>query len=208
MEFNGVMPRPTTTHSSLQVLRSEHRSIRAVLDAMAHFADEGLHGHAIPEPRVFRAMLVYIDVFAERVHHPKEERALFPLLRYRSPAAAEILNRLEADHARGSAAVHELEQSFLRWEESGRAYFAQFAREVSTFVSFYLEHLRIEERKLVPLAESALTEDDWKRVDDSFQDGVDPLGEGDGERDLRKLFTHITTITPAPLGVGDPLPDP
>jgi hemerythrin-like domain-containing protein len=197
---------PTSERSSLQVLRSEHRSIRAVLNAMAHFADEGLHGHAIPEARVFRAMLVYIDTFAERVHHPKEERALFPLLRYRSPEAAAILDRLESDHARGAAAVHGLEQAFLRWEESAE-HFDEFARQVQSFVSFYLEHLRTEERKLVPLAEKSLTKEDWKRVDDSFREGIDPLGDGDGERDLRKLFTHIATITPAPLGVGDPLPD-
>lgn len=199
------MAKPSN-RSSLRVMRSEHRSIRAVLDAMAHFAAQGLAGQPVPEPYVFRAMLVYIDVFAERVHHPKEERALFPLLRWRSPEAAAILNRLESDHARGAAAVHALEQSFLRWEEEGRHRFADFARHVESFVGFYLEHLRIEERKLIPLAERALTEDDWKRIDDSFREGVDPLGDGDGERDLRKLFTHITSITPAPLGVGDPLP--
>jgi hemerythrin-like domain-containing protein len=196
-----------SNRSSLRVLRSEHRSIRAVLDAMEHFAEEGLAGHAVPEPRVFRAMLVYVDVFAERVHHPKEERALFPLLRYRSPEAAEILDRLESDHARGAAAVHALEQSFLHWEEEGREHFAQFARQVESFVGFYLEHLRTEEKKLIPLAERALTDEDWQRIDDSFQEGIDPLGDGDGERDLRKLFTHITAITPAPLGVGDPLPN-
>lgn len=197
-----------STRPSLAVLRSEHRSIRAVLDAMAHFAEHGLAGDAVPEARVFRAMLVYIDVFAERVHHPKEERALFPLLRFRSPEAATILDRLESDHARGASAVRSLETSFLRWEEAGIRFFPQFASEVVTFVGFYREHLRVEERKLVPLAERALTDDDWHRVDASFAEGADPLaGEGD-ERDLRKLFTHIVAITPAPVGVGDPLPKP
>jgi hemerythrin-like domain-containing protein len=193
--------------SSLEVLRSEHRSIRAVLDAMAHFAEHGLAGRAIPEPRVLRAMLVYLDVFAERVHHPKEERALFPLLRLRSPAAATVLDRLESDHARGAGDVQALEHAFLRWEEAGPGYFPEFARAVIGFVSFYRRHLRAEERELIPLAEQALTEDDWRRVDASFEEGVDPLqGPGD-ERDLRRLFTHIVSITPAPMGVGDPLPE-
>jgi len=193
-------------HGGLDVLRSEHRSIRAVLDAMGHFAQEGLKGGAVPEPRVFRAMLVYIDVFAERVHHPKEERALFPLLRQRSPAAAAVLDRLESDHARGAASVHALEQAFIRWEESGAPHFPPFAREVAGFVLFYRDHLHVEERDLIPLAERFLTEEDWRRVDDSFEEGVDPLhGSGD-ERDLRRLFTHIATITPATLGLGDPLP--
>jgi len=191
----------------LEILRSEHRSIRAVLDAMGHFAKRGLEGGPVPEPRVFRAMLVYIDVFAERVHHPKEERALFPLLRYRSPAAAAILDRLESDHARGAASVHALEQAFIRWEESGASHFAPFAREVARFASFYHDHLRVEERDLLPLAERFLTQEDWRRVNASFEEGADPLdGPGD-ERDLRKLFTRIAAITPAPLGLGDPLPE-
>ena len=195
------------SHPALRVLDSEHRSIRAVLDAMGHFADQGLAGGAVPEPRVFRAMLVYIDVFAERVHHPKEERALFPLLRYRSKDAVAVLDRLESDHARGAGDVHGLEQAFIRWEESGRDYFRPFALETARFVSFYREHLSTEEKKLLPLAERYLTEEDWRRVDASFEEGADPLGGPGGERDLRKLFTHIVSITPAPVGVGDPLPN-
>jgi len=194
------------SHPALRVLDSEHRSIRAVLDAMGHFAEQGLAGGAIPEPRVFRAMLVYIDVFAERVHHPKEERALFPLLRLRSQEAAGVLDRLELDHARGAGAVHGLETAFIRWEESGSEHFRPFAQETTRFVSFYREHLHVEEKKLLPLAERYLTEEDWRRVDASFQEGTDPLGAPGDERDLRKLFTHIVSITPAPVGVGDPLP--
>jgi hemerythrin-like domain-containing protein len=148
---------------------------------------------------------MYIETFAERVHHPKEERVLFPLLRERSREAAALLDRLELEHLRGAGAIRELEQSFLRWEEGGPAYFADFGRRVSDFVAFYRGHVRAEERKLVPLAERALTEDDWRAVDASFEEGADPLRGPNGESDLRRLFTHIVTITPAPFGVGDPL---
>lgn len=197
---------PGAIRKSLVTLQSEHRSIRAVLDAMAHFAQLGLAGDEVPEARVFRAMLVYVDTFAERVHHPKEERVLFPLLRERSHEAAALLDRLEREHLRGASAVRTLEQSFLRWEEGGPSYFGEFGRNISDFVSFYREHLRVEERQLIPLAQRALTEDDWNRIDDSFGEGADPLLGPDGESDLRRLFTHIASITPAPLGLGDPLP--
>jgi hemerythrin-like domain-containing protein len=191
---------------SLVTLESEHRSIRAVLDAMGHFAQLGLAGNEVPEARVFRAMLMYVDAFAEGVHHPKEERVLFPLLRKRSGEAAALLDQLRLEHLRGARAVRELEQSFLRWEEGGSSYFADFGRHISDFVAFYRDHLRVEERQLIPLAERALTEQDWEAVDASFEEGVDPLRGPDGESDLRRLFTHIVTITPAPFGVGDPLP--
>jgi len=194
------------TRASLATLQSEHHSIRAVLEAMAHFAQLGLAGDEVPEARVFRAMLMYVDTFAERVHHPKEERVLFPLLRQRSRAAVALLDRLQLEHLRGAREVRELEQAFLHWEEGGPRYFADFGRRITDFVGHYREHLRAEERELIPLAEQALTEADWKAVDASFEEGADPLRGPDGESDLRRLFTHIVTITPAPLGVGDPLP--
>jgi hemerythrin-like domain-containing protein len=99
--------------SALHALRAEHDSIRAVLAAMAHFAAGGIEGKALPEPQVFRAMLVYVDLFAERVHHPKEERKLFPLLRRRDPRAAHLLDRLELEHSRGAGAIQKLEQALV-----------------------------------------------------------------------------------------------
>ena len=193
--------------SAQQTLRSEHDSIRAVLAAMAHFAERGAEGKHVPEPRVFRAMLVYIDLFAERVHHPKEERKLFRLLRQRDPRASSLIDRLELEHSRGAGAIRKLEQAFTRWEEGGEPYFADFARHVAEFTAFYRAHLRAEETELLPLAQAALTPEDWKSVDESFAEGADPLAGAGDERDMQRLFTRIATITPAPLGVAAPLPE-
>ena len=161
----------------------------------------------LPEPRVFRAMLAYIDLFAERVHHPKEERKLFPILRRKSAEAARLLDRLELDHSRGGSAIRTLEQAFVRWEEGGAPYFADFAKRVAEFAEFYRQHLRAEESELMPLAQRVLSAEDWKAIDESFAEGEDPLAAEGEERDLQRLFTHVAAITPAPLGFGAPLPE-
>lgn len=192
---------------AVQVLRSEHDSIRAVLAAMVHFTDEGTAGRPLPEPRVFRAMLAYIDLFAERVHHPKEERRLFPILRQRSTEAARLLDRLELEHSRSALAMRSLEQAFVRWEEGGAPYFSDFAKLVAEFAEFYRQHLRAEETELLPLAQRVIPAEDWKSIDESFAEGADPLGAEGEERDLQRLFTHVAAITPAPLGFGAPLSD-
>jgi hemerythrin-like domain-containing protein len=172
---------------------------------MAHFSEEGKAGRPLPEPPVFRAMLAYIDLFAERIHHPKEERRLFPVLRQRSAEAARLLDRLELEHSRGASAIRALEQAFVRWEEGGQPYFGAFAKHVAEFTGFYRQHLRAEETELLPLAQRVLTADDWRVVDESFAEGEDPLEAEGEERDLRHLFTHVAAITPAPLGFGEPL---
>ena len=55
----------------LAALYSEHRSIAAVLAALEALVRERRDRGAKIDPRVFRAALYYLDVFAEREHHPK-----------------------------------------------------------------------------------------------------------------------------------------
>ncbi len=192
-------------HPSLRIIESEHRSISAVLAGLVHFVDQGLDDRPMPEARVFRAMLQYLDLFAERMHHPKEEMELFARLRGHTRDADEVLDRLQGDHFEGGEAIRALEQAFMRYEEGGEPFFDAFARQVQDYVTFYREHMRTEETILFPLAESVLAEDDWRAIDAAFAAHQDPLASVEEERDLQKLFTRIVSITPSPVGVGPEL---
>jgi hemerythrin-like domain-containing protein len=131
-------------HRALRLIQDEHRSIGSVLSGLAHFAERGLEGRATAEARVFRAMLQYLDLFAERLHHPKEDAHLFARLRCRTHLADEVLDRLQEDHFYGAGALRAVEHAFLRYEEGGTVFFADFAREALRYVAFYREHMRVE----------------------------------------------------------------
>lgn len=190
-------------HPSLRAIESEHLSIASVLAGLAHFAERGLAGGNVPDARVFRAMLQYIDLFAERMHHPKEDAYLFARLRDRTHDADDVLDRLQSDHAYGLGALRALEQAFLHYEEGGAPFFAAFAQEVTRYVAFYREHMRLEETVVFPLAERELTDEDWSAIDAAFAAHQDPLASPAQEHDLQALFTRIVTITPTPIGVGE-----
>lgn len=192
-------------HPSLRIIASEHHSISAVLAGLTHFVERGLAHEPMPDARVFRAMLQYLDLFAERMHHPKEDLHLFHRLRLRTHEADEALDRLEGDHFQGGSAVRALEQAFLRYEEGGAAFFDAFARQVRAYATFYRDHMRVEEEVVFPLAERALTEEDWREIEAAFAAHQDPLASPEEERDMKALFTRIVTITPSPIGVGDAL---
>ena len=53
-----------------------------------------------------------------------------------------------------------------------------------------------------PLAERALTAEDWREVDDAFAGGQDPIADL-RERDFEKLFTRIVNLAPEPVGLGE-----
>ena len=78
----------------LAQLYSEHRSLAAVLHAMSALVREVRERGRRIDPKVFRAILYYLDVFPEREHHWKEEAVLFPRIRERTHEADAILDEL------------------------------------------------------------------------------------------------------------------
>ena len=188
--------------NALTIIRWEHHSIESILHAIGYFVDQMWAGRRAPENKVFRAMLQYIDLFAAHLHHPKEDRHLFRRLRLRTHRADELLDLLEADHRLGAEKMRTLQQAFLRYEEGGLAYFYAFATTFRDYARFYRAHMRCEEEMLFPLAESMLTDDDWREIDAAFAGHGDIHVSPQTGHDLGKLFDHILNITPAPVGAA------
>jgi hemerythrin-like domain-containing protein len=187
---------------ALNIIRDEHRSIAAILHGMQHLVGQIRERKAKIDPKVFRAMLYYLDTFSERMHHPKEDRYLFDPLRRRGAGSDSLIAELEKDHAEGGNALRRVEQCLIRYEEGGEKEFPEFAGEVDRFVKGYWEHMRKEEEQVFPLAQKLFTDDDWDAIDGAFKANVDPLADDRNERDFRKLFSRIVSLAPPPIGVG------
>jgi hemerythrin-like domain-containing protein len=195
------------TQLFLAQMYAEHASLAAVLNAMSALVREvRLRGRRI-DPKVFRAMLYYLDVFPEREHHRKEEFVLFPRIRARTHAADKVLAELAREHEAGEQAIRNLEQAFLRYEERGDSEFAAFAAAADEYVARYYEHMRKEERDVMPLALRVLTAEDWVAIEAEFAEHQDPLAGTTAETAADELFHRIVMLVPAPYGVGAPLCD-
>ena len=188
--------------TALNTIRDEHRSIAAVLHGMQYLVRHMRDRGDKIDPRVFRAMLYYLDTFSERWHHPKEDRYLFEPLRRRGAGADALIADLEREHAQGGTAIRRVEQCLIRYEEGGEKEFPEFAREIESFIEGYWEHMRKEEEQVFPLAEKVFTPADWDAIDRAFNANMDPLANDRSERDFRKLFSRIVSLAPPPVGVG------
>ena len=187
---------------ALNIIRDEHRSIAAILHGMQHLVRQISERKAKIDPKVFRAMLYYLDTYSERMHHPKEDRYLFDPLRRRGAGSDALIAELEREHADGGNAIRRVEQCLIRYEEGGEKEFPEFAGEVERFVEGYWGHMRKEEEQVFPLAQKLFTNDDWDALDRAFMANVDPLADDRNERDFRKLFSRIVSLAPPPIGVG------
>ena len=190
-------------HKSITILHNEHRSISAVLHGLKELARLAQDAKIQPQFQVLRAMLRYIDEYPERLHHPKEDQYLFAYLAARSPQARPLIEELKTEHVRGAALVRELERALLFFEEGWPAGAREFLEAIEAYTKFHWEHMRKEEKQLLPLAEQFLTAEDWKAIDDAFAGNLDPIADL-REKDFERLFSRIVSLAPAPVGLGDP----
>lgn len=191
------------THASIQIIRDEHAALAAMLRSLILMVERG-PGDA-PEQYfdVLRAMLFYIDEFPERLHHPKESELLFPKVAHSAPQIAAVIAQLDKDHQRGEGAVRELQHHLLAWELLGESRRTVFETAARSYVRFYLDHMNLEEREILPAAEQSLTAQEWTELDAAFATNCDPL-TGKYPRDpiYDRLFTRIVMMAPAPIGLG------
>lgn len=194
-------------HSTIRIIQDEHGALSAVLRSIGLLLSECRRHKVLPDFAILRAMLFYIDEFPEKVHHTKESRLLFPLLRARSSEQTEILDRLDHDHTGSEGAVRELEHELLGLEMMSNAKDAEARRDrfeasMHAYIAAYLEHIGTEERLILPLAERVLTPADWVELDAAFMENRDPLTHREPDDEYRPLFKRILMNMPSPLGLG------
>jgi hemerythrin-like domain-containing protein len=189
--------------NAVAILKSEHRSISAVLHGLKQLARDAQDARTRPDFKVFRAMLRYIDEYPERLHHPKEDEHLFARVERRVPEAGPLIAELKAEHVRGNGLVRELERALILFEDAWPDGARQFQEAVDAYADFHWKHMRKEEDELLPLAERRLKDDDWKAIDAAFAANADPIA-GMRERDFEQLFSRIVNLAPAPVGLGEP----
>ena len=189
------------THKALEIIRGEHAALSAMLRSILLLLAQHRRDGTMPDFAALRAMLFYVDEFPEQRHHRKESELLFPKLRARTPQHRDLLDRLDLDHARGEARIRELEHALLAFEMMGESRRSAFEETADRYVDFYLGHMTLEEREILPLAERALTAADWQELDDAFLANRDPMTGAQPDAEYAALFTRIVNLVPAPVGL-------
>lgn len=179
------------THLTTRIICQEHEQLTAMFRSMLQLLSRHREEGTLPDFEALRAMLFYIDEFSEQRHHRRESELLFPKLRARAPLSRELFDRLDHDHGRGERRIRDLERALLGFEMLGQPRRRAFEEAVERYVDFYLAHMALEERELLPLAERVLSAADWAQLDATFTDSRDPLTGRPGDVKYHALFDHI-----------------
>lgn len=184
----------------LDIIRNEHRSIRIVLDGLIYLAHNARSGGSAVDARVFRALLHYLETYAERLHHPKEDQYLFSAMRQYGQRAEKVVADLEREHASGERSLRDLDHFLARCEEDGAKALPVFAKAVEDFVHGYLLHMKKEEEVVFPLALELLGPADWAVIDRAFEENRDPLADTRETDDLKQVLNRIVKLAITPGG--------
>lgn len=188
---------------ALRIFKDEHGSIAAVIHALEFLVGRIQKAGVTPDFRLLNAIVCYIREYPEKLHHPAEDTSLFQLVRSRTSVANNVLDELQQEHGQGEERLQTLSNALNRFEAGATDSVSEFAEAVRAFADFYWRHMRKEEDLVLPIAEQALTEDDWKLVRDAFLANRDPMLGGDTADEFRNLFSRILKLAPPPIGYGD-----
>ncbi len=183
----------------IERIKSEHRALARVIGAMQALVARWRTPGEKPDFALFDALLRYIENVPDRMHHPKEDRVLFPALAGRTEQARALIEQLGREHTRGEHMIAEARAALERYKRAGPQALEGLATAVEEFAEFYWWHLHREEEELLPLAQTALTDADWRAIAAAFASNVDPLFGAECAAEYRALYDRIVELTPAPL---------
>lgn len=110
-------------------------------------------------------------------HHTAEDELVWPLLLERAALHTELINRMEAQHARLHEPLDRIGELNPRWRARAEAADRDALADVLAQASVALdEHLADEERDLLPLIEQHLSPAEWKAVGERGKESI-PKGK-------------------------------
>jgi len=181
--------------NAIDTIRQEHHSLGVVLHTLQELLNKVAANHAVADFGLFAAALYYIDDFPERCHHPKEENHLFKAMRLRSAESADVLDRLQSEHARGAVSLTNLHRALVHYQGGAPEGLSMFRAAVDGYVADMREHMACEDA-LMKRAQVLLTDDDWRQIASAFAANDDPLFGHNQRLEFTRLYQRIMVLAP------------
>ena len=168
--------------TATEILRAEHEGIQAMLEVLGKMIEDAEAGTL--DPAEAERALAFFRQFADRCHHGKEEKELFPALEAAGvPRAGGPIGAMLAEHELGRAAVQAMASalvSLARGESAGAKAFTVAAGEYRAILG---GHIAKENGVLFPLADRVLPPEAQERLSGAFDRiEAEEMGAGTHER--------------------------
>lgn len=150
---------------AIELLMEEHRLIEKGLQALGNFVEQLKVGKIKEGKTELARMVEFIQEFADRTHHGKEEKILFEIMvEHGFPKNTGPIAVMLSEHDQGREHVAQLKrfaEQAETWSDKDRE---KIAQEGLSFTSLLQQHIQKEDNILYPMAKQRLPKDVMEEV--------------------------------------------
>ena len=182
---------------AINVIHQDHLNFDRLLTILENtvrgFAESYGPEDRKPNLDLLFTIVYYIRTFPDSIHHPKEEKYLFPALKKRSPEAEDLIARLEQQHDVGAQKIRDLCAALEHFDKNFPEGLDDLRKAAEEYAIFQREHIGLEERELLPKARACLTSSDWVAINRAFADSSHPVLGENLEVGFQMLFNRAVS---------------
>lgn len=155
---------------SIEVLEEEHRVIEKGIGYL-EFSAEAIRGRkGVVKKEEFFEVLDFFSVFADKCHHLKEEKVLFPVLESSGiPKEGGPIGVMLLEHEEGRSFVRKMKEA-LKKERENIVTNDQIAVLASNYAELLKSHIWKEENVLFKMASEVIPEEKDKEIVQLFKE--------------------------------------
>ncbi len=169
--------------TATEQLRHEHEAIILVLSILDKFLHRIGDGQEVNREH-FGQVLEFIQVFADKCHHGKEEQFLFPALEAAGiPKTGGPLGVMLGEHEHGRELIRQIAAAWQKYQSGDRAAAAGLIVSARDYIALLNDHIFKENNILFPMAEarlSAATQEQLLKEFDRLE--IERIGAGKHEQ--------------------------
>jgi hemerythrin-like domain-containing protein len=149
-------------------MEAEHRNIETVAKALGDIAVAIQKGQPA-DVSLLKTAVQFFRVYADKLHHGKEEALFFPMLVKRGvPPQGCPIGGLNSEHVKGRALVGSLEECVTSYEQKKSGAQDNLVKTLRAIVDLYQNHIWKEDAMVFPMADKILTNADQKELSEKF----------------------------------------
>jgi len=179
-------------------LKEEHQVILRMIKVLIVASDK-LEKDEDVSVDVFKKAVDFIQTFADRCHHGKEQDTLFPLLeergilRHRGPIAVMLM-----EHEQGRLYLKGLTEALSRYESGDKTAKRAIIENARGYAELLDQHIYKEDNILYPMGDKVLSQSDNRELLEKFEKiEKEIIGKGKHE-----YYLHIIEELEKELGIN------
>ena len=184
-----------------QIMEAEHRLIETVVKSLGGVAVTIEQGQRV-DVSLLEGAGEFLRVYADKLHHGKEETLFFPMLVKRGvPPGGCPIGGLTHEHEKGRALVRALAEQALAYGQDKPGAKDALLETLHGIVDLYQNHIWKEDAMVFPMADKVLTPADQKELGEKFAE-VDRAIGLDVVARLEQFARNLTVHTPPTVAAG------